>query len=86
MGLFALAILWVGGVRWFLPDIDKKGSNGKVFRVMGLITFTAMIAYSMTDSMFGMTLHPMVYALLLGISAGGLRHAELGSDSGTAIR
>jgi len=86
MGLLALAILWVGGVRWFLPDIAKKGSNGKVFRVMGLITFTAMIAYSMTDSMFGMTLHPMVYALLLGISAGGLRHAELGSDSGTAIR
>jgi O-antigen ligase len=86
MGLFALAILWVGGIRWFLRDITKNVSTGKIFRAMGLITFTAMIAYSMTDSMFGMTLHPMVYAMLLGISAGGLRHAELHSEPGTAGR
>ena len=58
----------------------------KIFRVMGLITFTAMIAYSMTDSMFGMTLHSMVYTMLLGISAGGLRHAELNPTPCTAGR
>jgi O-antigen ligase len=86
LGLCALAVLWVGGIRWFLRDITKNVSAGKIFRAMGLITFTAMIAYSMTDSMFGMTLHPMVYAMLLGISAGGLRHAELHSEPGTAGR
>lgn len=86
MGLFALAVLWVGGTRWFLRDTMNMDTNGKIFRVMGLITFTAMIAYSMTDSMFGMTLHSMVYTMLLGISAGGLRHAELNSEPGTAGR
>lgn len=86
LGLCALAIWWVGGIWWFLRDITKNVSTGKIFRAMGLITFTAMIAYSMTDSMFGMTLHPMVYAMLLGISAGGLRHAELHSEPGTAGR
>jgi O-antigen ligase len=86
MGLFALAILWVGGIRWFLRDVTKNTSDGKMFRVMGLITFTAMIAYSMTDSMFGMTLHSMVYTMLLGISAGGLRHAELNPVSSIAGR
>jgi hypothetical protein len=39
-----------------------------------------MIIFSMTDSMFGMTVHITVYSLLLGISAGGLRHAELKSE------
>jgi O-antigen ligase len=86
LGLCALAILWVGGIRWFLRDITKNVSSGKIFRAMGLITFTAMIAYSMTDSMFGMTIHPMVYAMLLGISAGGLRHAELNPELATADR
>jgi len=86
MGLFALGILWVGGIRWFLRDTLDKDSNGNVFRVMGLITFTAMIVYSMTDSMFGMTLQSMVYTMLIGISAGGLRHAELNPESATASR
>jgi O-antigen ligase len=86
MGLFALVVLWVGGIRWFLREVAKNTSDGKMFRVIGLITFTAMIAYSMTDSMFGMTLHSMVYALLLGISAGGLRHAELNSKPDAAGR
>jgi O-antigen ligase len=86
MGLFALVVLWVGGIRWFLRDTSKNTSDGKIFRVMGLITFTAMIAYSMTDSMFGMTLHSMVYTMLLGISAGGLRHAELNLKPGAAGR
>jgi O-antigen ligase len=84
MGLFALAVLWVGGIWWFLRNTVNKDSNGKIFRVMGLITFTAMIVYSMTDSMFGMTLQSMVYTMLLGISAGGLRHAELNPEPGTA--
>jgi O-antigen ligase len=86
MGLFALVVLWVGGIRWFLRDTSKNTSDGKIFRVMGLITFTAMIAYSMTDSMFGMTLHSMVYTMLLGISAGGLRHAELNPKPDAAGR
>jgi len=86
MGLVGLAILWVGGIQWFLRDTGNNDSNRQIFRVMGLITFAAMIAYSMTDSMFGMTLHSMVYTMLLGISAGGLRHAELNSVSGTAGR
>ena len=86
MGLFALAILWIGGIRWFLRDVGNIASHGKIFRVMGLIIFTAMIAYSMTDSMFGMTLHSMVYTMLLGISAGGLRHAELNPKPGTVGR
>jgi O-antigen ligase len=85
MGIFALAALWVGGIRWFLSGAKESKLNGMVFRVMGLITFTAMITYSMTDSMFGMTLHAMVYTLFLGISAGGLRHAELNSESRSAI-
>lgn len=85
-GLFALAILWVGGIKWFLRDTAKKDSNGELFRVMGLITFTAMIVYSMTDSMFGMTLQSMVYTMLLGISAGGLRHAELNPEYSTVGR
>lgn len=86
MGLFALAILWVGGIRWFLRNVTKNAADGNLFRVTGLITFTAMIAYSMTDSMFGMTLHSIVYTMLLGISAGGLRHAELNPVSSTAGR
>jgi len=86
MGLFALVILWVGGIWWFLRDVSKNTSDGKIFRVMGLLTFAAMIAYSMTDSMFGMTLHSMVYTMLLGISAGGLRHAELNLKPGAAGR
>jgi O-antigen ligase len=86
MGLFALAILWIGGIRWFLRSTGKGDSGGKRFRIMGLITFTAMISYSMTDSMFGMTLHPMVYTMLLGISAGGLRHADLNPKPGMASR
>ena len=86
MGLLALGILWVGGIRWFLKNTLNKDSNGKLFRVMGLITFTAMIVYSMTDSMFGMTLQPMVYTMLIGISAGGLRHAELNPEAATAGR
>ena len=86
MGLFALAVLWVGGIWWFLRDTLNKNTNGTIFRVLGLITFTAMVAYSMTDSMFGMTLHSMVYTMLLGISAGGLRHAELNLGPGTAGR
>jgi O-antigen ligase len=84
MGLFTLTVLWVGGIWWFLRDTVIKDSHGKTFRVMGLITFTAMIVYSMTDSMFGMTLQPMVYTMLLGISAGGLRYAELNSEPDTA--
>jgi hypothetical protein len=40
----------------------------------------------MTDSMFGMTLHSMVYTMLLGISAGGLRHAELNPKPDAAGR
>ena len=86
MGLFALGILWVGGIRWFLRDNLNEDSNGKIFRVMGLFSFTAMITYSMTDSMFGMTLQSMVYTMLIGISAGGLRHAELNPESATASR
>jgi len=86
MGLFALVILWVGGIWWFLRDVSKNTPDGKIFRVMGLLTFAAMIAYSMTDSMFGMTLHSMVYTMLLGISAGGLRHAELNLKPGAAER
>jgi len=84
MGLSTLTILWVGGIRWFLRDTVSKDSDGEIFRVMGLITFTAMIVYSMTDSMFGMTLQSMVYTMLLGISAGGLRYAELNSEPDTA--
>lgn len=85
LGLLALATLWVGGVGWFLAGAKENESNGMIFRVMGLITFTAMITYSLTDSMFGMTLHAMVYTLFLGISAGGLRHAEIKPESRSDI-
>jgi O-antigen ligase len=86
IGLVGLAMLWAGSIWWFLRDAGKGDSNEKRFRIMGLITATAMIAYSMTDSMFGMTLHSMVYTMLLGISAGGLRHAELNPQPAMADR
>ena len=86
MGLSALAILWIGGVRWFLGEGKATDPTGTCFRVMGLITFTAMITFSMTDSMFGMTLHSMVYTLFLGISAGGLRHAELNMEDRSVLK
>lgn len=86
MGLLALAILWIGGIRWFLSEARTTNPTGTCFRVMGLITLTAMITFSMTDSMFGMTLHSMVYTLFLGISAGGLRHAELNTESRSALQ
>jgi O-antigen ligase len=80
MGIAALAVFWVGGVRWFMWGSDRNQPNKNIFRIMGLVTFAAMIVFSLTDSMFGMTVHVTVYTLLIGIFSGGLRHSELAAE------
>lgn len=81
IGLCALAWLWLDGLRWLKQGMNLQASIGRAHGLAGLLTHSAVIIFALTDSMFGMTINTMIYAVLLGMSAGGLRHAELGGGA-----
>ena len=77
LGFASLLFLFVGGLRWFMSDMRRKDSEARAISSLGLMVIASMIIFPMTDSMFGTTLHPMLYAALMGLAAGALRHHEL---------
>ena len=60
-----------------MSDMRRKDSEARAISSLGLMVIASMIIFPMTDSMFGTTLHPMLYAALMGLAAGALRHHEL---------
>jgi O-antigen ligase len=77
LGVFSYLLLVMGSIGWFLYDRRSRGTEAKVTASLGLTVAVAMVIFPSTDSMFGTTLHPMLYAILIGVSAGALRHQEL---------
>jgi O-antigen ligase len=81
VGIASLLFLLVGGLRWFTSGLIRKDSEAKIISSLGLMVIASMIIFPMTDSMFGTTLHPMLYAALIGLAAGALRHHELSTKA-----
>lgn len=81
VGIASLLILLVGGLRWFTSGPMRKDGEAKIISSLGLMVIASMIIFPMTDSMFGTTLHPMLYAALIGLAAGALRHHELSTKA-----
>jgi O-antigen ligase len=81
VGIASLLFLLVGGLRWFTSGPMRKDGEAKIISSLGLMVIASMIIFPMTDSMFGTTLHPMLYAALIGLAAGALRHHELSTKA-----
>lgn len=77
IGLLALSLLWLGGWQWLRKNLNHPDPTVHSYSIIGLLVHGAVITFSLTDSMFGMGINTMLYAVLLGTAAGGLRHAEL---------
>lgn len=86
LGLAGLAVLlwfWWGCWRWFQAGLNHPDAKARTYSTIGLLTHSAVVVYSLTDSMFGMTINTALYAVLLGLSAGGLRHTECWKETAT---
>lgn len=77
IGFFTLMWFWIGVWQWFYTSLSICNANEKICKIIGLLIHSTVITFSLTDSMFGMTINTAIYAVLIGICSGLLRHAEI---------